>query len=46
VIVEQTSSPNPYVAIGSVSTPQRILDLAPVQGLLQTGEALELRVDL
>ncbi len=46
VIVEQASSPNQYFASGAVSTPQRILDLAPVEGLLKTGEALEFRISL
>lgn len=44
VIVDQTSSPNLYIAAGAVITTDRILDLAPVQGTLKTGEALEMRV--
>ena len=46
VIVDQASTPNPYTAGGSISTPAKILDLAPVQGLLNTGEALEFHVTL
>ena len=46
IIVDQASSPNPYSAGGSISTPLKILDLAQVQGVLQTGEALEFRVTL
>ena len=45
VILDQASSPNPYLATGAVTTMTRVLDLAPVQGVLATGEALEFRVD-
>jgi hypothetical protein len=46
VIDDQASSPNQYFAIGSVTMPLKIFDLAPVQGQLKTGEALEFRVEL
>jgi len=45
VIVDQSSSPNPYVATGAVTTMTKVLDLAPVQGVVATGQALEFRVD-
>ena len=44
VIVEQASSPNPYIAAGAIVTPDRVIELAPVEGNLRTGEALEIRV--
>lgn len=44
VIVEQASSPNPYIVAGAIITPNAILDLAPVQGNLATGEGIEIRV--
>lgn len=46
VVADQASSPNQYFAIGSVTMPLRIYDLAPVEGLVKTGEALEFRVEL
>lgn len=45
VIVRQASSPNSYFAAGAVATQDRILDLAPVQGVLATGESLEIKVN-
>jgi hypothetical protein len=44
VVVEQASSPNPYIASGSIETSNIIRDLAPAQGVLKTGEALEMQV--
>ena len=44
VVVEQASSPNPYIASGSIQTNNRILDLAPAHGLLKTGDAIEMQV--
>jgi hypothetical protein len=46
VVSDQASSPNPYRAIGSITTPTRIYDLVAVEGLVRTGEALEFRVQL
>ena len=46
VVADQASSPNPYRAMGSITTPTRIYDLVPVEGLVKTGEALEIRVVL
>src|SRR6266540_1480939 len=40
VVVQQASSPNAYFAAGAIATQDRILDLAPVQGVLATGEGL------
>lgn len=44
VVIDQASSPNPYIASGSIQTNNKILDLAPAQGVLKTGEALEMQV--
>jgi len=44
VVVEQASSPNPYIASGSIETSNIIRDLAPAQGMLKTGDALEMHV--
>ena len=44
VILQQATSPNIYVMAGAIIAPDRILELAPVTGLLATGEALETRV--
>ena len=46
IIADQASSPNEYRAIGSITTPTRIYDLAPVEASVKTGEALEIRVTL
>jgi hypothetical protein len=46
VIVEQLSTPNPYFGSGAVTTLTRVMDLAPVQGTLATGEALEFKFSL
>jgi WD40 repeat protein len=46
VVADQASSPNKYFASGSITTTFRIFDLAPVQGLVKTGEGLEFRVAL
>jgi hypothetical protein len=43
VVPQQASFPNEYFASGSVSTPDRILDLAIFKKVLATGEALEIR---
>jgi len=45
-IMQQASTPNPYAAGGAVATQERILDLAPVQGVLATGDSLEIRFNL
>lgn len=44
VIVEQATSPNPYIVAGAIITPNAVLDLAPAQGTLATGEGIEIRV--
>ena len=44
VIAEQASTPNRYILSGSITLPAKILDLAPVQRDLATGEVIELRV--
>ena len=46
VVTDQASSPNQYFAIGSITKPLAIYDLAPIEGLVKTGEALEFRVVL
>ncbi len=46
VIADQASSPNPYTVGGAVTLPDRILDLAPREGLLATGEALTFRISV
>jgi hypothetical protein len=46
VVADQASSPNPYRAIGSITTRTSIYDLVPVEGSVATGEALEIRVTL
>jgi len=46
VVLQQASTPSGYTAGGAVATQERILDLAPVQGLLATGESLEFRINL
>ncbi len=46
VIDRQATSPTGYRVGGSVSTADRILDLAPVERVLSTGEAVELNVSL
>ena len=45
-IVDQASSPNPYMVGGSVTLPDRIMDLAPAQGVLATGESISLRISV
>ena len=45
VIVDQASSPNPYFAGGAITTPMKIVDLAPLQRVLATGESLEFVAD-
>lgn len=46
VIVEQASSPNPYIVSGAVTLPDRILDLASTQAVLATGESITLRISV
>jgi hypothetical protein len=46
VILQQASTPNSYSAGGSVSTADRILDLAPVEGIVATGQSLEFHITL
>ena len=46
LVVDQASSPNPYFASGSVSLPEKILDLARVEKLLATGETLEVHISI
>ena len=46
IVDDQASSPNPYRAIGSITMPTRIYDFIAAEGLVKTGEALELRVQL
>jgi hypothetical protein len=44
VIVDQASSPNSHTVGSAVTLPDRIMDLAPLQGLVATGESLSIRI--
>lgn len=42
-VLDQASSPTRYVVGGAVTTSDRILDLASVEGLIATGDAVEFK---
>ena len=46
VVLEQADSPYTYFGSGAITLPTKVLDLARVQRMLATGEAIEFNVDL